>query len=485
MKLSLKNSSTQLNATILGKTENQFSDLITDSRGGGNFGDSLFIAIKTNRNNGHRFIAQMYEKGVRSFLISEKEINTKDFPEAGFLLVENTLDALQKLATYKRSLFKKPVIAITGSNGKTIVKEWLNQLLQKDFVICRSPKSFNSQIGVPLSVWGLNENQTLAIFEAGISQPGEMEKLQKIILPTLGIITNIKAAHDEHFLNRLQKAQEKVKLFVGCEEIFYCSDHPEINEALNAEEFSEITKYSWGKNIEADLHIESIVKEILITKISGVYIGEKIQIQIPFTDEASIENAIHCWLYLLESGIGNAVIQERMKELAPVAMRLELKQAVNNCSVINDSYNSDIESLSIALDFLNRQQQHPKKTIILSDILQSGKKEIELYFEIGQLLKAKKIDRLIGIGESISKNESRFDCEKEFFPTTEAFLKNYSPSKFSNEAILLKGSRNFSFEKIGILLQQKSHDTVFEFSLNNLVHNLNYYRGLLKPGAGI
>jgi Alr-MurF fusion protein len=486
---SLKNIAKKINASVAGDESLVFSFLSVDSRSISDSTQTLFVALQTSRNNGHNYIADVYQKGVRTFLVSEKKFPFKKYPGAGFLIVENTLEALQQLAAYKRSLFKNPVLAITGSNGKTVVKEWLYQLMQEDEIICRSPKSFNSQIGVPLSVWQLEKKHALGIFEAGISHPGEMERLAKIISPTEGLITNVKAAHEENFSSRKEKANEKLKLFLQCKKIFYCADQKESAEVLGGPAYKSITKSAWssskkkGKNIA--LNITKIEKENSLTHLHAKYKGKILRIKIPFTDDGSIENAIHCWLYLLEHGYVNAVIAERIQSLAPVAMRLELKQAVNNSSLVNDSYSSDLESLSIALDFLNRQHQHPKKTVILSDIIQSGKNKKELYKEVTALLHSKKVDRVIGIGSEINLVGNSFKGEKEFYSTTEDFISTYNASHFSNEAILLKGARKFEFERIGALLQQKSHDTILEINLNSVIHNLNYYRGLIKPGTRI
>ena len=486
MKVSIKNIAKQIKGTIKGNESLSFSSLITDSRAAVNSSDALFIALKSKRNDGHNFIKNLYERGLRCFMISDKKLDTKEFPEACFLIVENTLDGLQSLATYKRSFFKKNVIGITGSNGKTIVKEWLYHLLHKDYSICRSPKSYNSQIGAALSVWGLDGGNTLGIFEAGISKPGEMEKLERIISPETGIITNIRAPHDEDFIDRKQKTKEKLKLFIHSKKLIYCKDHREINYYLKDKIFSSVKKVSWGKNKNASLIILKIKKENNGAIIFAEYKKKKLSISIPFTDDASIENVMHCWLYMLSEGYDNKQLLGKFISLSPVAMRLELKQGVNNCSLINDSYNSDLESLSIALDFLNRQHQHAKKTIILSDIFQSGKKEKDLYAEVAALLKAKRVNRMIGVGNALRRNKNLFsNIERVFFTNTAELLSEVGPEQFYNEAILLKGSRMFEFEQIGTLLQQKSHDTVLQINLNNVIHNLNYYKGVVRPGTGI
>lgn len=406
-----------------------------------------------------------------------------DFPEANFLVVSNTLDALQQLAAHHRKQYTYPVIAITGSNGKTIVKEWLWQLLRDDFSIVRSPKSYNSQVGVPLSVWQMEASHTLAIFEAGISRLGEMEKLQPILRPDIAVLTNIGTAHDENFSGKDQKLAEKIKLLKGASIIVCCKDEPALYSKVK-EEAGSSALISWSRKSKADLQIARITKEKTETIIQGIFNNQFSSIRIPFIDDASVENAIHCWTVLLHLGISSESISSRMQQLIPVAMRLELKEGVNNCSVINDSYNSDLGSLSVALDFLNQQQQYPKRTLILSDILQSGKEEKELYAEVAQLIKGKRVNRMIGIGEAVSRMEHVFgEMEKTFYPSTADFLADYHNGLFHNETILLKGARIFEFEAISKIIQQKAHETVLEIDLNALVHNLNFIKSRLNPGT--
>lgn len=455
--------------------------LLTDSRSRqtGNPENILFFALKGERNDGHAYIGELFAKGVRNFVVSE----APPAMDANFIIVKDTLAALQLLAACHRSRFRFPVIGITGSNGKTIVKEWLHHLLSPDKNIVRSPKSYNSQVGVPLSVWQMNETNELAIFEAGISKAGEMENLEKIIKPSAGIVTNIGGAHDANFKSRVQKAGEKLGLFRNAEVLFYCRDYDEIESSI-AVLPSSIKKISWSKHKEADLKIVSIEKKTRKTRLEGNYHSspEKLVTELPFTDDASIENAIHCWLVMLYYGYGNAEVNQRMQSLHPVAMRLEQKEGINQCTIINDSYNSDIASLSIALDFLNQQNQHSKKTLILSDILQSGKEEQRLYSEVADLVNNKGIDRIIGIGKSICLQFTQFEVpEKKFFFNTDSFLEEFGNFVFDNEAILLKGARSFGFERINSLLQKKSHETVLEIHLNALVHNLNFFRSRLNP----
>ncbi|TND08590.1 MAG: alanine racemase [Bacteroidetes bacterium] len=466
-------------AEIITASDHVVRHLVIDSRTS-HTADSLFFAIKGERHDGHRFIADLYTKGLRSFVVQELPGDyVKKFPAANFIVVKNTIDALQEISAKHRGHFHYPVVGITGSNGKTIVKEWLYQLLREDYAIVRSPKSFNSQVGVPLSVWAMSGEHTLAIFEAGISRPGEMERLEKIIRPGIGIITNIGEAHGENFTSLQQKLDEKSKLFGdSCETIICCID----GATLPADKKRKL--FTWSKKQAANLQITEIRPGKNETALDAVFEKQKISIRIPFTDEASVENAIHCWSLCLLLNVPQEKIAERMLQLSPVAMRLELKQGVNNCSVINDTYNSDLGSLAVALDFLNQQQQHPKRTLILSDILQSGRSEETLYKEVAELVSRKGIQRLIGIGEALTRRQQNFHvAQKDFFTDTRAFLAAYHSGFFANETILLKGARAFGFEQIGKLLQQKAHETVLEVNLNALVHNLNYFRSKLRPGT--
>ncbi|MCX6290508.1 MAG: bifunctional UDP-N-acetylmuramoyl-tripeptide:D-alanyl-D-alanine ligase/alanine racemase [Bacteroidetes bacterium] len=461
-------------------------DLVTDNRKIIHADTSLFFAIKGERHDGHKFIESCLEQGVCNFMVSEirSEFETM---HANFIVVDDTLEALQVLSSFHRLQFSLPVTGITGSNGKTIVKEWLYQLMRPDKNIVRSPKSYNSQVGVPLSVWQISPEHQLALIEAGISKPGEMEKLRKIILPTIGIFTNIGTAHDENFATLDEKVNEKLKLFASSDTLIYCRDYNLIQEAISgSNELSDTLKFfTWSRKTKADLQVGRISKGLDECEIQGVYKNDFIKIRIPFTDDASVENAIHCWSFLLLLGYDPDTIDERMQNLSPVAMRLEMKEGINNCSIINDSYNSDIGSLTIALDFLNQQKQHKTKTIVLSDILQSGKNEENLYGDVAELLKAKGVDKMIGIGDSITRQQHLFNLPKKFYQNTDDFLRDFSPVAFRDETILIKGARPFGFEKISKALQQKAHETVLEINLNALVHNLNYYRSRLKPTTKI
>lgn len=452
---------------------------------------SLFIPLVSERRNAHQYIAELYQKGVSNFVVSEPP-PLHEYPNANIILVKNTMQALHALVAYHRQQFNIPVIGITGSNGKTIVKEWLHQLLEKDYNIVRSPKSYNSQIGVPLSVWQMKPENQLGIFEAGISQPGEMVNLEKIIRPTIGIFTNIGEAHNEGFLNIRQKVNEKLILFMKSDVLIYCKDYLALNECVNSfhnlvgkrEIDNDLQLLTWSRKTDADLRIIGVDKNDNHTRIDALYKQEPLFIRIPFVDEGSIENAIHCWALMLYLGKSQDVIQERMDHLGNIAMRLELKQGINNSSIINDSYNSDLGSLAIALEFLQQQRQHPSRTVILSDILQSGKSDATLYEEVAGMLEQKGIQKIIGIGKNIGREKQSFrNVKSSFYTTTEEFLQQFNPDEFQNETILVKGARVFQFERIGKLLEQKAHQTILEINLSAIAHNIKAYQARLKPGT--
>ncbi|MDJ1504082.1 alanine racemase [Xanthocytophaga agilis] len=416
---------------------------------------SLFFAINGERHDGHQFVKDLYAKGVRQFIIEENNsyISTiTDLKDASVAIVPNSVRALQQIAASHRNQFAIPIIGITGSNGKTIVKEWLATLLSKRYQVVKSPRSYNSQVGVPLSVWQINASHTLGIFEAGISQPDEMIYLEKTIQPTIGIFTNIGTAHDEGFISRQQKIAEKAKLFEHCDAVVYCEEHTEIHKYLSAHLPNHIKRWTW-KRID--------------TSLTSMGKGEG-------------ENLMHCITLMQHLGISQPEIETQLQLIHPVSMRLELKQGIRGCYLIDDTYNNDLAGLQIALDFLSNQQQRAKKTVVLSDVLESGEPEKQLYTRIAELLHSKNIDRLIGIGEILSRNADCFDIPTLLFPTTEDFLKKAS-TLFSNELILIKGARTFRFERIIQKLQQKTHGTVLEINLDAIVHNLNYFRSKLKP----
>lgn len=464
--------------------QSKISILLTDSRSLSFPDETLFCALKTKQNDGHKYIAELYSKGVRNFIIEKGVTISDNLHEANLLPVADPLTALQQLAAHHRQQFDIPTIGITGSNGKTIVKEWLFQLLSHDKRIIRSPRSYNSQIGVPLSVWQLDENADLAIFEAGISRPDEMEKLEKIIAPQIGILTNIGNAHQEGFSSLEQKCLEKLKLFRNSETLIFDYDNPLIRKCILSEAKCK-NLLSWSKNNrDAALHLTKIEKLEQSTIIHYNYISIiEDQFEIPFTEDANIENAIHCLAVLIYLGIQPDAIRASMKNLHSVAMRLEVKEGIHNCLIIDDTYNLDINSLDLALDFLARRSQGSSlsKTLILSDLQQSGKQPKNLYREIASLIEQKGVQRLVGIGAHISEYASLFKIEKSFYPSTTAFLAAKESLNFERELILVKGSRDFHFEQISDLLQLKVHETILEVDLDAIVHNYNFYKNKLLP----
>ncbi len=448
---------------------------------------SLFFAISGPRRDGHDFIKEVYERGVRSFVV-KKGFDSTAFTDAFFLEIPDVLSALQQLATYHRKQFSIPVIGITGSNGKTIVKEWLYQLLQKDHNIVRSPRSYNSQLGVPLSVWQMRSEHTLGIFEAGISTINEMEQLANIIQPTTGVFTNLANAHNEGFENDRQKAIEKAVLFKRATSLVFGREA--LQNALLPDGGDEnlfndhIRFFSWSRNTNATLQITGEEIKSKQTILSAVYKETNISIIIPFTDRISIDNAITCWCVMLQMNYAQDLIQERMLKLEPVNMRMQLKKAVNNCYLLNDSYSNDLSSLELAIAYLKQQSGKQPTTLILSDILQSGQSEELLYQNIAAQLSQNKIDRLIGIGPAMMKYGDVFkNISAVFYPSTEVFLHQLSVQHFKDEYILLKGARVFEFERISHLLEQKVHQTVMEIDLSAMVHNLKEYQKQVKPST--
>jgi alanine racemase len=486
MKLKIQNTIQHINAEFIGEDINAVIDAVSiDSRSLQNSSQTLFFALVGANNDAHIYIEDLIKKGVRNFVVTQIPKGCE--AKANFLLVKNTLVALQDFAAYYRSLFNFPIIGLTGSNGKTIVKEWLNFLLSPDYTIIRSPKSYNSQIGVPLSVLAINEQHNLGIFEAGISTHSEMGKLEKIIQPTIGILTNIGSSHDEGFANLEEKIKQKLLLFENAEILIYNK-----NKAIDPFINLEMKTFSWSFNDTA--------ADVCITKNSDsdktilqIQQGkEKFELIIPFQDEASVENAISCLMVLLYFKYDAQTIQSRMELLYPVEMRLKVKNGINNCSIIDDSYSSDFQSLKIALDFLesqtraqgtnHRSKQQPNKTVILSDIFQSGLSNEELYSKVAELIVSNKISRLVGIGETISAFKNKFsNCVT--FKNTAEFISNFDDLNFNNETILIKGARTFEFEEIVAVLEEKTHETVLEINLNSISHNLNFFKSKLKPAT--
>jgi alanine racemase len=468
---------------------------------------SLFFALKTERNDGHRYIADLVHSGVRAFVVSNYSEEFLKYSNCSFVVVPDTLKALQKLAAWNRSQFDIPVVGITGSNGKTIVKEWLFELLHKHAVI-RSPKSYNSQVGVPLSVWNLNGDYKLAIFEAGISRPGEMQHLQEIIRPTIGILTNIGEAHQENFRSKQEKLEEKLKLFASCHTLIYCKDQLLVDSVIKNGGLNLTVKLiAWSFNDPtADLYfrIEEVENGVelfysagdskspaeYVAKSPAEYVSKspaEYRIVLPFQDAANLENAAHCLAFILSQHYADIAILESFRNIQPLAMRLEMKEGIDNCLLINDYYNSDINSLQIALAFLNNHARAPflRKTVILSDIQQSGISDEQLYQEVARLLQMNKTSQLIGIGPGIRKQAALFEMPAEFFDSTGQFLESFQPGNFHQDCILLKGARDFHFERISSVLQKKYHQTVLEINLNALIDNLNLFRSLILPETRI
>jgi len=462
---------------------------------------SLFFSLKGPRRDGGLFIEELYKRGVRNFVVGgalpgPEPSGDGTLPGEGALAganivrVDDTLAALQRLAAFHRRAFSIPVIGITGSNGKTTVKEWLNQLLEDSYQVVRSPKSYNSQIGVPLSVWQLNESHELAIFEAGISRKGEMDNLQRIIQPAIGIFTNIGEAHSEGFLNRAEKAEEKLRLFTESAVLIYNGDQPDVVTAVNEwlrEGGSRPQPFAWGHAGNVTVRVDAVEKNGGAARVRVTYLGQKMSFDVPFTDDASIENVMHCICVLLYLGRPAEQINQRLQLLTPIAMRLELKGGINHCSIINDSYSADLSSLSLALDFLFQQRQHPRRSVILSDFLESGQDEDSLYSTIARMLAQRKIDRLVGIGPRISLHADIiakwFTAPAVFYPSVEEFKKALFQLHFRDETILLKGARVFEFEDIDRLLSEQIHQTVLEINLDALTNNLGQYRGRLDPST--
>ncbi len=459
--------------------------IVTDSRTFVKGENSLFFALKGPRNNGHNYIPLLIKRGMKAFVVSEPACIT---PGAIFVLVQNTTIALQKLAAFHRSLYHYPVIAITGSNGKTIVKEWLTNLFADIFRIVKSPKSYNSQIGVPLSVLLMDDHYDLGIFEAGISNPGEMEKLVSIIMPDIGILTNIGDAHQENFDSIEQKIHEKLLLFKPARKLIFCKD--DIHTANIVEDFCRehaISVVSWTLSDSNAFIRFSKKTDNGYTLIKAEKHETFYHFKIPFTDDSSIENACHCFALASVILANPENILPAFERLEPVAMRLEIKQGMNNCLLINDYYNSDLASLSIALTVLHHQSKsvHLKKQVILSDLQQTGIPGKELYSRVNKLLEQWNIDLITGIGHGISANSGLFSMNKRFYPSTAAFENAFSRNDFTDSVILIKGARAFAFERISSLLQQKAHQTILEIDMNALVNNLNIFRSLLMPATKI
>lgn len=453
--------------------------LVIDSRKALYADESLFFAIAGHRHDGHQFIEHLYKAGIRQFVI-ERDINPTAYPLANFIRVSSTVAALQALATAHRQQFDIPVVGVTGSNGKTVIKEWLYQLLSPDLSIIKNPGSYNSQVGVPLSVWAMQAHHQLGIFEAGISQAGEMQLLAPVIAPTIGLISNIGAAHDEGFRDRTEKADEKLKLFATAGVIIYCQDYELLHERIT-QTYAGKTLIGWGAKSNASVQVTR-----LPNASSVVWKGQLLQFNLPHTDFASVENLHHCIVLLLHMGISPEVIQQRIVLLKGVSMRMEMKQGINNCLLIDDTYNNDLGGLKISLDFLAGQQREKKKTIILSDIFQSGLAAEQWIAEVRDLISKAGLHSVILVGPEFSSHSSLWSntaAEVRFFESAEELMEQYSRDYFRDEAILIKGARPFRLERIVHWLQKKVHGTVMEIDLGAMVHNLNFFKSRLHRGV--
>lgn len=463
------------NGEVIGDSKIAIDAFITDSRQHIYSTNMMFVALVTKRNNAHKFIPSLLPK-LNCFLVSERP-QVKE-AQATYLLVKDTLLALQEIAAHHRRQFQIPVIGITGSNGKTIVKEWLFQLLQDKETICRSPKSYNSQLGVPLSVLKLENQHTLGIFEAGISLPDEMLKLERVIHPNIGVFTNLGDAHSEGFRSDAHKLEEKLKLFTACDKVIMNG----VEEGLIPDTFRK-KSILIGTTDKADVQLRFEITGTQ-TQISLIFKrGDAFAFTLPFTDKASISNAATCAVTLLSMGYDKVFLNERFNALQALELRLEVKNGINESLIINDFYNSDLDSIQIALDFLRQQHRKQKTIAVISDVDQSAKSKEELYRQLQYLLSQAGVEMLIGIGQDISKHADLFSKEDLFFENTSDFILNYTKHKtlFRDATILLKGARRFGFERISNLLQLKSHDTVLEINLNHLADNVNYYRSLIEP----
>jgi len=464
-----------INAERKGSEDALINWLLIDSRSLCFPKETLFFAIRTNRNDGHKYIGELYKRGVRNFIVSSLPADIDEYPQSNFLLVHDTLQAMQQLAAYHREQFDIPVIAITGSNGKTTVKEWLYQLLSPDFNVCRSPRSYNSQVGVPLSLWLLNPHNDVAIIEAGISNPNEMDNLNRMIRPTISVITNIGEAHQENFFTKEGKCDEKLKLMRNCETAIINLQDEFITKVARQEILNKV-KY-WPM-------VRSVEKKGTSATITYTLNGKQGQYTIPFIDNAAIENSVTCLATCASlEGVDLEAICARMATLEPVAMRLEVKDGINGCTLINDTYNSDIHSLDIALDFMSRRpdNQTQKRTLILSDILQSGETSRSLYAKVAEMAEKRGIEKVIGVGEAISSCSQYFKMDANFFKTTEELIASEVFAALNNEFILIKGARRYHFDRLSDLLTLKVHQTILEVNLNALIENLHYYRSFMEP----
>lgn len=461
--------------------EAEFTELLFDSRRLLQPEKTLFFAIKTENNDGHHYIPDLVRKGVRNFIVTESLAKFECFGDANFIQVADAVATMQKIAILHRNLYNIPVVGITGSNGKTIVKEWLSTMLTENYHLIVNPNSYNSQIGVPYSVWQIREHHNFGIFEAGISQKNEMAKLADIIQPTIGILTNIGTAHSQFFDDETDKLTEKMLLFKKCKAVIYCNDNPLIKNAF-LRTLSDAKRLSWGHQTDSYYQIS---KEVIRERQTIITIQDS-DFVIPFVDAASIENAIHAIVLMLYLNFSVSDINRKLSLLTHVNMRMEVKEAIRQSIVINDTYSLDFNSLRIALAFVQSQIRYSKRTVILSDFAQIGKIAKPVYLQLNELLKENGITKFIAVGTEFYMNRKCFDIpEQFFFKDTNELIHNISTIPFDQEAILVKGARAYRFEKIVDILQLKSHRTILQVSLPALVQNLNYYRSLITPATKV
>ncbi len=485
MKYTIEKVTTLIGARRIGGSDANIGWILTDSRSLCFPEETLFFALKTERNDGHRYIGDLYRRGVRNFVVESVPDNAAtDYPQSNFLKVTSSLEALQRLAERHRDAFDIPVVGITGSNGKTMVKEWLYQLLSPQMAVTRSPKSYNSQIGVPLSVWLLNETTQVGLFEAGISKPDEMQALRDIIQPTVGVLTSLGSAHQENFRSLEEKCMEKMQLFHDSHVIVYDSDDDTVSRCVRKSGF-RCEKIGWSTvDTSAAMYFNPIGNNGSTTEIGYVYKGVSGTYCLPFIDEASVKCSFACACVALYLGVSPEDLASRMAQLEPVAMRLEVKEGQHGCIIINDSYNSDVNSLDIALDFMCRRPENKGlgRTLILSDICQSGEQPGQLYRTVSELAVNRGVRKFIGIGPDVKSQAGTIQvADKYFFTDVQQFVRSGVFKALHNEVILIKGARTFGFDHITELLEQKVHETILEVNLTALVDNLNYYRSFMKP----
>ncbi|MDD6186178.1 MAG: bifunctional UDP-N-acetylmuramoyl-tripeptide:D-alanyl-D-alanine ligase/alanine racemase [Bacteroidales bacterium] len=463
--------------TVLGSPECQITKLAIDSRKVTVPEHTLFFAIETEKNDGHLYIPSLYQMGVRNFVITKVMESYVQCENSNFLFVEDSVAALQRLAQKHRQQFHYPVIGITGSNGKTIVKEWLTSILDDKFKVVKSPDSYNSRLGVPLSVWQMSDQHDIAVFEAGISRPNEMRVLADIIDPTIGILTNIGAAHAQFFPSNNRKIIEKLKLFRNVEVLIYHNDNEELNMILQLPEYARLNKISWGDSRSTyPVQMQAADSGGTIISLDGF------NYTVPFIDSASLENVTHVIVTLLYVGFTPEEIDSHLGRLTHISMRLEILEGRNHSVIVNDTYSLDINSLSAALNFLDTQTQMTKKTLVISDFEQVGQLAEEDFRRLNAQLKRHHISRLIAVGSSFEGYRGVFDLEEQlFYHDTADLLDHLSQLPISYEIILVKGARNFHFEQVVNALQHKTHLTIMQVNLPALAYNLNYHRNRLRP----